>query len=96
MPIGNEYNENGRRVMNEKVAVTKARIQGKIVKLVKCPYCHLLVDKDEVFWTQDGYIEYCIVCRERIVKCPVCQVQTSLPDTKPEPRDENQVWYNPE
>lgn len=81
--------------MAEKVVVTKARIEGKIVNLVECPYCHLLVDKKEVFWTHEGYIEHCIVCRERMVKCPVCQLQTSLPETKREPR-ENQVWYNPE
>ena len=82
--------------MNEKVVVTKARINGKIVKLVECPYCHLLVDKKAVFWEHDGSIACCIVCRERMTKCPVCQVQMSIPETQPEPRDENEVWYNPE
>lgn len=83
------------RLMSKSGCAMQTRISGKVTDLVKCPYCHLWIAVADVFWKHNGTVEYCEVCRDRLSKCPVCQVNTSLQETKPEPKPQ-EVWYNPE
>ncbi len=84
--------------MSESSVFGKARKNGKIMNVYKCAYCGLLAKEDEVAHNTGGRgtdFIVCLVCHERLRKCPHCQMNSSIPASVPNPKDEHEVWYSP-